>query len=921
MPKPLVIVESPAKARTISGFLGAGYTVMASMGHVRDLPAKGLNVDVDNGFKVDYEISPSKKDVIAELRKALKDADELYLATDEDREGEAISWHLLEILKPRVPVKRMVFHEITRSAIEAAIEASRDVDYGLVDAQESRRIVDRLFGYPVSEVCWRKIRQGLSAGRVQSPSVRLVVERERQRMAFTAADYWDLTAAFPTSPGFEAGLLEVDGARVAAGRDFDASGATRRDDVVVLGEADARGLAARLEGRDFTVTSVETKPYTSRPKPPFITSTLQQVGGSRLRMGAQQVMRVAQGLYERGYITYMRTDSTTLSATALDAARGEIRSRFGAEYLPDGPRSYAKKAKNAQEAHEAIRPAGDTWRAPDQLRGELSGDDLRLYELVWQRTLASQMVDARGQTVTARIAATAGPSTATAAGPEALAPGELPTTWTASGRTITFPGWQAVYGYGGDDDADTSGDESARLPQLAEGQALPAPEVTAEGHTTQPPARYTEATLVKALEEKGIGRPSTYASIMQTIQDRGYVWRKGQALVPTSDAFAVVNLLEGHFADLVDYEFTARMEDDLDEIAGGRQEREPWLHRFWFGNGTPGLSTLKVKALEEADAAAINTIPIGVDESGEPIVVRNGRYGPYLKRGDDTASVPEDLPLDELTIERAVEILAAPKGGEPLGEDPDTGLPVFAKSGRFGPYVQLGDADTLPEGEKPKMGSLFQTMTLSTITLEEALTILRLPRTVGEHPDGGEIIAQNGRYGPYLKWGDETRSLETEEQLLTVGLDDAVRILAEPKRFGRRKAAPAPPLRELGEDRVSGKPMVVKDGRFGPYVTDGETNASLRKGDTVDGITPERAMELLQIRRDAGPTKRGRKKAAAKKSPAKRSAKKATKKRTAKKATAKKATKKATANAAAAETAVVHEAAPREDDAAEQADG
>jgi DNA topoisomerase I len=879
MAKPLVIVESPAKARTITGFLGGDFTVMASMGHIRDLPAKGLNVDVDNGFKVDYEVHASKKQVISELRAALKDADELYLATDEDREGEAISWHLLEVLKPRVPVRRMVFHEITREAIARAVDESRDVDYGLVDAQESRRIVDRLFGYPVSEVCWRKIRQGLSAGRVQSPAVRLVVERERERMAFVAAGYWDLAAAFPTDPSFTAGLVSVDGAKVAEGRDFDSSGRTKRDDVRVLDEDAARGLAARLENRPFTVTSVETRPYTSKPKPPFITSTLQQVGGSRLRMSSRQVMSVAQGLYERGYITYMRTDSTTLSATAISAARSSIEQKFGREYLTDAPRTYAKKSKNAQEAHEAIRPAGDSFRSPDQLRSELRGDELRLYELIWQRTLASQMPDARGQTVTARIQATTDAGEAT--------------EWTASGRTITFPGWQAVYGYRGDDDAAADeGDQTARLPALTEGTELPGPDIEAAGHSTQPPSRYTEATLVRALEEKGIGRPSTYASIMQTIQDRGYVWKKGQALVPSSDAFAVVNLLERHFAHLVDYEFTARMEDDLDEIAGRRQEREPWLHKFWFGNGDPGLKTLKDKALEEADAEAINTIPIGVDENGEPIVVRNGRYGPYVKRGEDTASVPEDLPLDELTVDRAVELLSAPKGVDPIGADPATGLPVYAKQGRFGPYVQLGDADTLPDGEKPKMSSLFQTMTLSTITVDEALQLLSLPRVVGEHPEGGEIIAANGRYGPFLKWGDETRSLDSEEKLLTVGVDEAVQVLAQPKTFGRRKSAPAPPLRELGDDPASGKPMVVKDGRFGPYVTDGETNASLRKGDTVEELTVERASELLQIRREAGPVKRGRKKAAAKKT----SARKSTAKKTAakKKAAAKKAAAKKT---------------------------
>ena len=873
MAKPLVIVESPAKARTIEGFLGGEFTVLASMGHIRDLPAKGLSVDVDNDFAVTYEVHTSKRETIAKLKKALKGADQLYLATDEDREGEAISWHLLEVLKPTVPVKRMVFHEITQAAIQRAIDESRDVDYGLVDAQESRRIVDRLYGYPVSEVCWRKIRTGLSAGRVQSPSVRLVVERERERMAFVAASYWDLSAAFPTDPAFTASLATVDGHRVAGGRDFDPQGRTKRDDVAVLDEVAARHLQDGLVDRPFSVTSTETKPYTSRPKPPFITSTLQQVGGSRLRMSSRQVMSLAQGLYEDGYITYMRTDSTTLSGTAIAAARQAIERQFGREYLTDAPRTYAKKSKNAQEAHEAIRPAGDAFRTPEQLRSELRGDQLRLYELIYQRTLASQMPDARGNTVTVRIAA------ATADG--------VATEWSASGRTITFPGWQAVYGFSGEDDAEDSGDDTAKLPNLEQGQALPNPLVEADGHTTQPPARYTEATLVKTLEEKGIGRPSTYASTMQTIQDRGYVWKKGQALVPTTDAFAVVSLLEQHFSHLVDYEFTARMEDDLDEIAGGRQARVPWLHRFWFGNGAPGVKGLKDQALEDADAEAINTIALGVGDDGEPIVVRNGRYGPYLKRGEDTASIPDDLPLDELTIGRAVEILSAPKGGTPLGEDPETGLPIYAKSGRFGPYVQLGDADTLPPDTKPKMSSLFQTMSLSTITLGEALSVLQLPRIVGTHPDDGvEIIAANGRYGPFVKWGDETRSVDAEEQLLTVTVDDAVRILAEPKKFGRRKTAPAPPLKELGDDPVSEKPVVVKEGRFGPYVTDGETNASLRKGDTVENVTIERAAELLQIRREAGPAKKTTKKAAKKtaKKTAKKAAKRAPAKKTAKKA-------------------------------------
>jgi DNA topoisomerase-1 len=860
MPKPLVIVESPAKARTIAGFLGGDYVVRASMGHIRDLPAKGLQVDVDNGFKVDYEVHASKKEVIRELKAALKDADELYLATDEDREGEAISWHLQEVLKPRVPVRRMVFHEITRHAIQDAVANSRDIDMGLVDAQESRRIVDRLFGYPVSEVCWRKISQGLSAGRVQSPAVRLVVERERERIAFRAASYWDLLAGFPTEPAFEARLASVEGSKVAQGGDFDSVGRTKRD-VMVLDEPAARGLRERLAGSEFTVGSVETKPYTSRPKPPFITSTLQQVGGSRLRMSAQQVMRVAQGLYERGYITYMRTDSTTLSATAVSAARAAIEERFGRDYLTDGPRTYATKSKNAQEAHEAIRPAGDEFRSPDSLRGELSGDDLRLYELIWQRTLASQMPDARGSTVTARLLAS------TSAGES--------TEWTASGRTITFPGWLAVYGYGGDDDAEDSGDQEAKLPELVEGSTLPVPAIEAAGHSTQPPARYTEATLVKALEERGIGRPSTYASIMQTIQDRGYVWKKGQALVPTTQAFAVVKLLEGHFTDLVQYDFTARMEDDLDEIAGRRQEREPWLHKFWFGNGTLGLATLKERALAEADPAVVNTV-VEFDVDGERVELRNGKFGPYLRKGEDTRSIPPDLPLDELTEDRIREVLNAPKGDDPIGTDPATGLPVFAKSGRFGPYVQLGTPDEPPPGEsKPKMASLFADHSLETITLEEALELLSLPRVVGPHPsDGADVIASNGRYGPFLKWGDETRSLESERQLLTVGLDEAVAILAQPKTYGRRRAAPAAPLRELGPDPVSGQPIVVKDGRFGPYVTDGLHNASLRKGDTVEGVTPERAAELLVLRREYEATnpKAKKKKAAARTSAAKKKA-------------------------------------------------
>jgi DNA topoisomerase-1 len=898
MPKPLVIVESPAKARTIAGFLGDDYEVLSSVGHVRDLGAKGLNVDVDDGFRPTYEVYSRKKDVIRQLKSALAEASELYLATDEDREGEAISWHLLEILKPKVPVKRMVFHEITPSAIEAAVENWRDIDYGLVNAQEARRIVDRLFGYPVSEVMWRKVATGLSAGRVQSPAVRLVVERERARMAFVAADYWDLDAAFATSPGFTASLVTLDGQRVATGKDFDAQGQVTSTEVRVLDRGAAAELVEHLDapGTAWTVRSVTEKPFTSRPKAPFMTSTLQQEGGRKLRLSAAQVMRIAQGLYERGFITYMRTDSTNLSQTALDAARAQARELYGDDYVPAEPRIYARKVKNAQEAHEAIRPAGDRFRTPAQVGRELSGQDLALYDLIWKRTVASQMADAKGLTVSARIGARTADT-----GRDAV--------FAASGRTITFPGYMRAYVEGSDDPDAALDDRETLLPPLAEGQVLVPPELEAKSHTTSPPARYTEASLVKRLEELGIGRPSTYASIMQTIQDRGYVWKKGSALVPTWTAFAVINVLEQHFGDLADYAFTARLEDDLDEIAAGRKEREQWLHAFWFGDDGPGLSQLVASAPEGIDAAAVNTIPVGVDDDGVPVVVKPGKFGPYVKRGDDTASVPDDLPPDELTIDRALELLAAPSGDVELGTDPASGLVVYAKAGRYGPYVQLGE---MPEkgtkgAAKPKTASLFEDMTLDTVTLEDALRLLSLPRLVGVDPADTEatpITAQNGRYGPYLKKGSDSRSLDSEEQLFSVTLDEALAIFAQPKRR-RGQAQPAAPLRELGDDPVSGKPVVLKEGRFGPYVTDGETNASLRKGDRPEEITSERAAELLAIRRENAPKKKtgtrktGTRKAAAKKTTtAKKSAPK--KKAAAKKAAAKKAgTKKPSAKKAA----------------------
>jgi DNA topoisomerase I len=898
----LVIVESPAKARTIARYLGDDFLVEASIGAVRDLEPKGLAVAIDDDFKPTYVVPPAKKDVVRRLKAALRDADELYLATDEDREGEAIAWHLSEVLRPRVPMRRMVFHEITRQAIEHAVAKSRDIHAGLVDAQEARRIVDRLFGYPVSEVLWRKVSTGLSAGRVQSPAVRLVVARERERMAFVAAGYWDLQAAFPTDPSFAATLVGLDGSRVATGKDFDSQGRVSRDDVVVVDEAVAGALVAALDGSPFTVASVDEKPYRSSPKAPFITSTLQQEGGRKLSMTSGQVMRTAQGLYERGYITYMRTDSVTLSDEALAAARTQVRELYGERFLPDIARQYRGKVKNAQEAHEAIRPAGDRWRTPEKLDGELRGADLRLYDLIWKRTLASQMADALGKTVSVRIEAPLSATVTVGAESPVALPAATATEWAASGRTITFPGYLRVYVEGSDDPEADLDDRERLLPGLVAGQRLPDPALEPVGHTTQPPARYTEASLVKKLEDLGIGRPSTYASIMQTIQDRGYVWKRGQALVPSWSAFAVVNLLEGHFSAEVDYSFTARMENDLDEIAAGQRARVPFLRAFWFGNGTPGLTSLIDHAMANADPAVVNAIPLGKDDEGTDIVVRNGRYGPYIKRGDDTVSLPADIAPDELSIARALDLLAAPKGDEPLGTDPDSGLPVYVRTGRYGPYVQLGDADTLPEGTKPKMSSLFESMSPSTVTLEEAVALLSLPRTVGTDPaTAEEIVALNGRYGPYVKRGRETRSLGTEDELFTVTVDDAVRLFAEPKRRGRTIASA--PLRELGTDPVSDKPMVIRSGRYGPYVTDGETNASLREreGDTIEGLTDERAAELLQARRDAGPSTRGRKKSAARKTAAKKSVtkKSAVKKAVAKKSAARSATKKTPARKSA----------------------
>jgi len=883
MAKPLVIVESPAKAKTISKFLGNAFDVRASVGHVADLPSKGLSIDVDNGFKPTYELTQRGAQVVKELRTLLKDASELYLATDEDREGEAISWHLLEYLKPKIPVKRMVFHEITKSAIDHAVNNPRGIDYGLVDAAETRRLLDRLYGYEVSPVLWRRVNRGLSAGRVQSPSVRLIVERERERIAFVQAGYWDIELLTSTSPAFTATLVALDDAKVATGKDFGSDGrphATRGGSVVVLDETRARALADSLQTSEFTVSSVEERPYRSAPKAPFMTSTLQQEGGRKLRLSASQVMRVAQGLYERGYITYMRTDNVTLSDEALHAVRAEVKRGYGDKFLSPSPRQFSSKTKNAQEAHEAIRPS-TPLRTPDSLAAELNGQELSLYRLIWQRTLASQMADATGVTMTVRLAATAVDPTRD----DAL----IVATFSASGTTINFAGYRQVYVESVDDSEGAEEDREALLPPLTVGAVVGVESLTPNGHTTSPPARYTEASLVKRLEELGIGRPSTWASIIQTVQDRGYVWKKGQALVPTWTAFAVVGLLEKHFDDLVDYAFTAKIEEDLDSIARNERQKQDWLQDFYFGDeadNLPGLKRLVEENLDEIDAAEINTFPIGNDPDGNPIVVKPGKFGPYVKRGDDTASVPDDLAPDELTVDAAMQLLSMPKSDEPIG-DLD-GYPVFAKNGRYGPYVQWGTPDNLPPGlDKPRMASLFKTMVLERVTVDEAKELLQLPRTLGVDPaDGETIIANNGRYGPYVQKGKDFRNITNEEQLLTITLDEATAIFSQPKVFRRGGAtnmAAKGPLREFGNDPVSGKPVVAKDGRFGVYVTDGETNASLSKGDRLEAMPSERAFELLAIRREAiiekggAPAKKARatKKAAAKKAaPRKAAAKK-----------------------------------------------
>ena len=852
----LVIVESPAKARKIGSFLGDEYVVEASVGHIRDLPQRAADipkefkkfawakegVNIEEDFAPLYVINPDKKSKVAELKDLMKDADELILATDEDREGEAIAWHLIEVLRPKIPVRRMVFHEITKDAIQKAAKETRDLDYRLVDAQETRRVLDRLYGYRLSPVLWKKVMPRISAGRVQSVATRLIVERERERMAFISSAWWDLAAQ--CEPGFSARLLSLDGKRVAATNDFDANGGIKDKaaaNILLLDEAGARELVQSLNGQVLVVKSMEESPRTERPKPPFTTSTMQQDAGSRLGWGAQLTMRIAQRLYENGYITYMRTDSVTLSSSSISAARSSAQALYGKEFVPATPRVYEGKTKNAQEAHEAIRPAGETFRTPGELAPELSRDEFALYDLIWKRTIASQMSDAKKQQMRVDF------DVKTKSGSDAI--------FRANGSVITFAGFLAAYEDIVEEKAEV--DESdRRLPAMSVGEKIKVTEYSCEGHETKPPARYTEPTLVKKLEELGIGRPSTFASIMQTIQDRGYVAKRGRALVPTFLAFSVTGLLEQHFTKLIDYEFTASMEEDLDRIANGEEERVAWLTQFFYGSeNNPGLADLSAD-LGAIDAQAINTMKMGED-----IEIRVGRFGAYLQQGqgDDRkfANIPEEMAPDELTLPKAIELLAKPSGERKLGTDPETGLEVIAKSGRFGAHI----TEVFPEGiveegakkkrkkkdaPKPKPASLLSTMSLDTVDLSDALRLLSLPRTLGTYQD--EIITvQNGRYGPYMKHGTDSRTLTSEDQLFSIGLDEAIEIYKQPKV--RRRGVAKPPLKELGQDPQTQREVIVKDGRFGVYVTDGETNATLRRGDAVELLTLERALELLAGRR------------------------------------------------------------------------
>ncbi|WP_076465866.1 type I DNA topoisomerase [Actinomyces mediterranea] len=879
----LVIVESPAKAATIEGYLGPDYHVTASIGHIRDLPQpkelpadmkKGpygrFAVDIDHGFTPYYAVNPDKKKKVTELKRALKEADELFLATDEDREGEAIAWHLLQVLKPKVPVRRMVFHEITKEAITRALETTRELDTALVDAQETRRILDRLYGYEVSPLLWRKIRPSLSAGRVQSVATRLVVDRERDRMAHIKAEYWSIqTRVEAAGEAFDARVTHIDGRAVATGSDFSERGVlsakAQKAGAVHLSADRARELADALGASTSSIINeVAHKPYRRRPAAPFTTSTLQQEASRKLHWNASSTMRTAQSLYESGYITYMRTDSTALSGQAINAARRQATELYGADAVPDSPRVYGKVAKGAQEAHEAIRPAGDHFRTPDQVAAHLSRQQLALYDLIWKRTIASQMADAVGFTATIRVLT--GVSTAQ---------GRHDVVSSASGTVITSPGFRLAYEEGRDKgryDAEKADAEKV-LPNVAEGDAADIASAQPEGHETQPPGRYTEATLVKTMEERGIGRPSTYASTIQTIGDRGYITHRGQYLVPTWLAFSVTRLLEENLANLVDYDFTASMEADLDRIAAGEESGTDFLSLFYLGaDGGGDADGLKfqVESLgDDIDARAVNSM-----EVADGVVVRVGRYGPYLEKADGTrANLPDEVAPDEATPDKIAELFAlAAADGRELGVDPGTGHTIIAKSGRFGPYV----TEVLPESEqetpkgrkaaksKPRTASLFASMDLATVDLDQALKLLSLPREVGADPADGTIItAQNGRYGPYLKKGSDSRTLASEDQLFTITLEEALAIYAQPKTRGR--GAAKPPLREFGEDPVSGKKVTVKDGRFGPYITDGETNVTVPRAETVEDLTQERAFELLADKRAKGPAPKKTRRTTAKK--------------------------------------------------------
>ncbi len=852
----LVIVESPAKARKIGSFLGDEYVVEASVGHIRDLPQRAADipkeykkiawakegVNIEEDFAPLYVINPDKKAKVAELRELMKDADELILATDEDREGEAIAWHLIEVLRPKIPVRRMVFHEITKEAIQKAAKETRDLDYRLVDAQETRRVLDRLYGYRLSPVLWKKVMPRISAGRVQSVATRLIVERERERMAFISSSWWDLSAQ--CEPGFSARLLSLNGKRVAATNDFDSNGGIKEksvENILLLDEASARQLVQSLSNQVLVVKSLEESPRTERPKPPFTTSTMQQDAGSRLGWGAQLTMRIAQRLYENGYITYMRTDSVTLSSAAISAARSSAQSLYGKESVPSAPRIYEGKTKNAQEAHEAIRPAGDSFRTPGELAPELSRDEFALYDLIWKRTIASQMADAKKQQMRVDF------DVKTKTGDDAI--------FRANGSVIVFPGFLSAYEDIIEEKVDVE-EVDRRLPAMSVGEKISVTEYNCEGHDTKPPARYTEPTLVKKLEELGIGRPSTFASIMQTIQDRGYVTKRGRALVPTFLAFSVTGLLEQHFTKLIDYEFTASMEEDLDKIANGEEERVAWLTKFFYGSeNNPGLADLS-SDLGAIDAQAINTMKMGED-----IEIRVGRFGAYIQQGVGEerkyANIPEEMAPDELTLAKAIELLAKPSGERKLGIDPVTGLELIAKSGRFGAYItEVFPEEIVEEGAKkkrkkkdapkPKTASLLSTMSLDTIELADALKLLSLPRNLGEY-EGEVITVQNGRYGPYLKRGTDSRTLTSEDQLFSINFEEALEIYRQPKV--RRRGVAKPPLKELGKDPQTSRDVIVKDGRFGVYVTDGETNATLRRGDAVELLTLERALELLAGRR------------------------------------------------------------------------